>query len=242
MAERKKIAVVTGAKRGIGLEISRQLARSHGFHVVLTDRDGDKVAAAARTLRDSGLDVAAHALDVTDDDSAAALAAWLADTYGAIDVLVNNAGILLERIYGESENIETDALDVDLDIVRRILDTNLLGALRVTQRLVPLMRPGGRIVNMSSQMGQFALAGSNMIGYRVSKTALNGLTADLAAGLRDRGISVNCCCPGWVRTDMGSKFAPLEVAEGAQTPVWLAAEADAGLTGKFFHRKREIPW
>jgi NAD(P)-dependent dehydrogenase (short-subunit alcohol dehydrogenase family) len=205
MAERKKTAVVTGAKRGIGLEISRQLARDHGFHVVLTDRDGDKVAAAARTLREADLDVAAHTLDVTDANSAAALAGWLANTYGAIDVLVNNAGILLER-------------------------------------LVPLMRPGGLIVNMSSQMGQFALAGSNMIGYRVSKTALNGLAADLAAGLRDRGISVNCCCPGWVRTDMGSKFAPFEVAEGAQTPVWLAAEADTGLTGKFFHQKREIPW
>ena len=242
MTESKRIAVVTGANRGLGLEISRQLARDHGFHVVLTARDAAKVDAAAQTLRDDGLDVASHALDITRDDSAAACAVWIKQTYGAVDVLVNNAGILLERIYGDAENIETDALDVEIDVVRQILDTNLLGPLRVTQHLAPLLRSGGRIVNMSSQMGQFAWADGDMVGYRLSKTALNGLTANLAPGLKARGISVNSCCPGWVRTDMGSKHAMIEVAEGAQTPVWLAAEADAALTGKFFNLKAEIPW
>ncbi|MDA0368153.1 MAG: SDR family oxidoreductase [Proteobacteria bacterium] len=238
----KKIAVVTGANRGLGLEIARQLARDHGFHVVLAARDATKVAAAAVALRADGLDAVGHVLDITSADSAAAFAEWISDTYGAIDVLVNNAGVLLERIYGETENIETDALDVDVDLVGTILDTNLLGPLRVTQKLVPLIKRGGRIVNMSSQMGQFGWADSGMVGYRLSKTALNGLTANLAVGLKTRGISVNCCCPGWVKTDMGSKFAMIDVEEGAQTPVWLAAQADAALTGKFFHEKTEIPW
>jgi len=242
MTDAKKIAVVTGANRGLGLEIGRQLARDHGFHVVLTGRDAAKVEAAAHALRADGRDVVGHVLDVTRDDSADACAAWVEKTYGAIDVLVNNAGILLERIYGDTENIETDAMDVGIDVVRQILETNLLGPLRVTQHLAPLLRRGGRVVNMASQMGQFALAGPNMVGYRISKTALNGLTANLAVGLKGRGIAVNCCCPGWVRTDMGSKHAMIEVEEGAQTPVWLAAEADAGLTGKFFHEKKEIPW
>jgi NAD(P)-dependent dehydrogenase (short-subunit alcohol dehydrogenase family) len=242
MADAKKIAVVTGANRGLGLEICRQLARDHGFHVVLTGRDAAKVDAAAQALREDGLDVVGQVLDVTGDESADTCAAWVERTYGAIDVLVNNAGILLERIYGDTENIETDAMDVGIDVVRQILDTNLLGPLRVTQHLAPLLRPGGRIVNMASQMGQFGLAGPNMVGYRVSKTALNGLTANLAVGLKARGIVVNSCCPGWVRTDMGSKHAMIDVEEGAQTPVWLAAEADGALTGKFFHEKKEIPW
>ncbi len=208
----------------------------------MTARDPAKIAAAAHGLRDDGLDVASQPLDITLEDSAAACAAWLKRTYGAFDVLVNNAGILLERIYGDAENIETDAMDVDVDLVRELLETNLLGPLRVTQHLAPLLRDGGRIVNMSSQMGQFAWADSNMVGYRLSKTALNGLTANLAPGLKSRGIVVNCCCPGWVRTDMGSKHAMIDVEEGAQTPVWLAAEADGALTGKFFQQKTEIPW
>ncbi len=138
----KKIAVVTGANRGLGLEIARQLARDHRFHVVLAARDATKVAAvaavaaAAAALRDDGLDVVGHVLDITRADSAAAFAEWIKDTYGMIDVLVNNAGILLERIYGETENIEADGLDVDVDLVATILDTNLLGPLRVTQKLV----------------------------------------------------------------------------------------------------------
>ena len=238
----KKIAVVTGANRGIGFEICRQLARDHGFHVVLAGRDAAKVAAAVRVLQGEGHDVAGYVLDITDAASATAFGAWIQESYGTIDVLVNNAGILLERIYGDTENIETDALDVDIDVVRTIFDTNLLGPLRVLQTLVPLMRAGGRIVNMSSQMGQFAWADSNMVGYRLSKTALNGLTANLAGSLKARGISVNCCCPGWVRTDMGSKFAMIDVEEGAQTPVGLAAQADAALTGRFFTQKAEIPW
>jgi len=239
MTTGRKVAVVTGAARGLGLEISRQLARDHGFRVVMADHDPGQ---GERTLRSEGLDVAFRSVDITQDASVDALSAWLAEDAEQVDVLVNNAGILLERIYGEDENVETDALDVDIDTVRRILDTNLLGALRVIQRLVPLMKAGGRIVNMSSQMGQFGLAGSNMIGYRLSKTGLNALTANLAARLQTEGIVINSCCPGWVRTDLGSKLAPLDVETGARTPVWLAAVAPAELTGKFFHEQREIPW
>lgn len=210
--------------------------------MVLTARDPAKVVAAAQALRDDGLDVASHALDITQDDSAAACAMWTKQTYGTFDVLVNNAGILLERIYRDAENIETDVLDVEIDVVKQVLDTNLLGPLRVIQHLAPLLRSGGWVVNMSSQMGQLAWADGNMVGYRLSQTALNGLTANLAPGLKQRGITVNFCCPGGVRTDMGSKHAMIDLEEGAQTPVWLAAEADTALTGKFFNQKAEIPW
>ena len=156
-------------------------------------------------------------------------------------MLVNNAGILLERNYGDAENIETDALDVKIDVVKQAIDTNLLGPLRVIQHLASLLRSGGRVVNMWSQVGQWAWADGNMVGYRPSKTALNGMTANLAPRLKKRGIGTNCCCPGWVRTDTVSKHAMIDVEEGAQTPVWLAAEVDAALTGNFFNQKAETP-
>ena len=158
---------------------------------------------------------------------------WTKQTHGAFDVLVSNAGIFLVRLYGDAENIETNALDV----VELVLDSNLLGPLPVIQHLAPLQRSGGRVVNMSSQTGQLAWEDSNMVGYRLFQTALNGLTANLAPGLKERRITVNCYCPGWVRTDVGSKHAMIDIERGAQTPVWLAAEADAVLTGKFFNQK-----
>jgi NAD(P)-dependent dehydrogenase (short-subunit alcohol dehydrogenase family) len=206
--------------------------------VVLTGRDPAKVAAAAQMLCNDGLVAASHGLDITQDDSAAACTMWTKQTHGAFDVLMNNAGIFLVRIYGDSEIIETNALDV----VEQVLDSNLLGPLPVIQHLAPLLRSGGRVVNMSSQAGQLAWADSNMVGYCLFKTALNGLTANLAPGLKERGITVNCCCPGWVRTDMGSKHAMIDAEKGAQTPVWLAAEADAALTGKFYNQKAKIFW
>jgi NAD(P)-dependent dehydrogenase (short-subunit alcohol dehydrogenase family) len=237
----KRIALVTGANRGIGLEICRQMA-GRGLHVILTARDAAKGEAAAAKLRGEGLDVVARPLDIQSDDSVKALADWVRATYGRLDVLVNNAGILLERVYGKDANIETDAMDVDVGLVAAILDTNTLGPLRTTQKLAPLMPAGGRIVNLASQMGLKSWANSNMVGYRISKTALMGLTANLAKGLDKKGITVNCMCPGWVKTDMGSRFAQITVDEGAETAIWLALDADPKLTGKFFYKKQEVTW
>ncbi|MSO64363.1 MAG: SDR family oxidoreductase [Alphaproteobacteria bacterium] len=241
MTPDKKIALVTGANRGIGLEIVRQLA-AKGCHVVLTARDRKKGAAAAAALRQDGLDIAFKEVDVASDESVQRLAEWVKATYGRLDILVNNAGVLLERIYGQDANIETDAMDVDVELVKIILDTNTLGPLRMAQKLAPLMPVGSRIINLSSQMGLRSWANSNMVGYRLSKTALMGLTANLAKGLEKKGITVNCMCPGWVKTDMGSRFAQITVDQGAETAIWLATEAAPALTGKFFYKKQEITW
>ncbi|MBM3502587.1 MAG: SDR family oxidoreductase [Alphaproteobacteria bacterium] len=241
MSDDRKIALVTGANRGIGLEICRQLA-GRGVRVILTARDQAKGDVAAAALRAQGLDVVARALDVTDERSVQALAHWIKSTYGRLDILINNAGVLLERIYGQDANIETDAMDVDVDLVATIINTNTLGPLRTTQRLAPLMPAGGRIINLASQMGLRSWANSNMVGYRVSKTALMGLTANLAKGLAKKGITVNCMCPGWVKTDMGSRFAQITVDQGADTAIWLALDADAKHSGKFFYKKQELTW
>jgi len=155
-------------------------------------------------------------------------------------VLARNAGSLLERIYGDSENIKTAALDVQINVVKRALNANMCGPLQVIQHLAPLLRSGGRVVNMWAQRSPLVWADGNMVGYRLPKTALVGLTANLARGLKGRGITANCRCPGWVRTDMGPKHAMIDVEEGAQTPMWLAAEADAAVTGKFFNQKVKI--
>jgi NAD(P)-dependent dehydrogenase (short-subunit alcohol dehydrogenase family) len=168
--------------------------------VVPTARDPAKVAAAAHALRDDRLVAASHKLDITQDDSAAACAMWTKQTHGAFDVLVNNAGILLVRIYGDAENIETNALDV----VEQALDSNLPGPLPVIQYLAPLLRSGGRVVKMSSQTGQLAWADGNMVGYRLCKTALNGLTANLVPGLKERD-HVELLLPGLGSDRYGAK-------------------------------------
>jgi NAD(P)-dependent dehydrogenase (short-subunit alcohol dehydrogenase family) len=148
---------------------------------------------------------------------------WTKQTYGAFDALVNNAGILLERIYGDAENIETDALHVEIDVVKQVLETNLLGPLRAIQHFAPSLRSGGWVVSVSSQMAQLAWADGNMADYRLSKTALKGISANLAPGPKEQRVTVNCCCPGRVLIDMGSTHAMIDMEEGPQTPVWLVA-------------------
>ena len=150
-----------GANCVLSQEISRQRAR-----------DPAKVEAAAQALCDDGLEVAGHALDITRDDRAAVSAMWAKQTCGAFDVLANNHGILLERIYGDAENTETDVLDVEIDVVKQALDANLLGPLRVTQHLAPLLRSGGWVVNRSSQMGPLAWANGNIGGLSLAQDSL----------------------------------------------------------------------
>ena len=235
MTTEARVVLVTGGNRGIGHEIVRRLAEQ-GLTTVLTARDLGKAEVAALPFERDGLPVVARRLDVTDQSSVDELAAALEAEPGRLDVLVNNAGVLLDDSVSGTEP--------DLDLIRATLETNLLGAWRVTAVLLPLMRRGGygRIVNISSGSGQLSDMWGGSPGYRVSKTSLNAMTRILAHELAGTGVLVNSCCPGWVETDMGGPNAARSVAEGADTPVWLATLPDDGPTGGFFRDRKPIPW
>ena len=228
------MAVVTGANRGIGLEVVRQLARE-GYVAILGARDADNGAAAAESLRAEGLEVEARQLDVSDPDSAAAFGAALARDHDRLDVLVNNAA----NHYDTWER----GVDAHLDVVREAMETNLLGAWRTTQACLPLLRRSAcaRIVNVSSGGGALTDMGGGTPAYRVSKTALNALTRILAAELRGDRILVNSVCPGWVATDMGGPGGR-SVEEGAASVMWAVRLGDDGPTGGFFRDGRRIDW
>ena len=236
MADAERVAVVSGGNRGIGREICRQLA-GQGYTAVLGSRDAAQGEAVASELSGNGGGaVVARQLDVTDRASIDGLGEAVSTELGRVDVLVNNAGVL-----GDTGARGGSA---DLDEVRRTLDINLFGAWGLTETLLPLLRRSGhgRIVNLSSGMGQLSDMGGGAPAYRVSKAGLNVLTRILATEERDNGILVNSVCPGWVRTDMGGRSASRSVEEGADTPVWLATLPDDGPTGGFFRDRKEIPW
>ena len=233
-----RTAVVTGAYRGLGLETCRQLAE-RGYRVVLTARREAEGQAAAEGLASRGLDVRFQPLDVTDASSVRALAAYLAETFGRIDCLVNNAGIFPDPAPGSEA---ASVFEADPDTVRRGLETNTLGPLLVCQALIPLMRGRGRVVNVSSGMGQLSDMNGCCPAYRLSKTALNALTRVLADELQGTDVKVNSVCPGWVRTDMGGPEATLPVEEGARGIVWAATLPDDGPSGGFFRHGEPIPW
>ncbi len=235
MMDTQRVAVVTGGNRGLGLEECRQL-QERGLTVVLTSRDEAVGQASAKTM---GTQVVFHRLDVTDGPSIQDLAGFLDREFGRVDVLVNNAGVFLD-----STNAGASVFQARLDLIRASMETNLLGPLSLAQALVPLMRRHnyGRVVNVSSGMGQLAEMAGQWPGYRLSKTALNALTRMLADELKGTNILVNSVCPGWVRTDMGGPDAERSVAEGASTIVWLATLPDGGPTGGFFRDRKPIPW
>jgi NAD(P)-dependent dehydrogenase (short-subunit alcohol dehydrogenase family) len=218
------VALVSGSSRGIGREIARQLVEEHGFLVFAGARDPSKV-----DLRGSVVPVE---LDVTDQGSVNAALRRIASDPGRLDVLINNAGV-----GGPAESPVT----VELAEAHRVLETNLFGAWRLAQAMVPLLLASDdpRIVNVSSGMGQLADMGGGHAPYRISKTAVNALTRVLAAD--EPGIRVNSICPGWVRTDMGGSRAPRSVGEGADTAVWLATAKQAPTAG-FFRNRAAIPW
>jgi NAD(P)-dependent dehydrogenase (short-subunit alcohol dehydrogenase family) len=231
----KRIAIVTGANRGIGREVARQLA-ARGFATMLGARDLAKAEATARELAAAGAVTLPRQLDVDDPASVERLAERVADEHGRLDVLVNNAAIHYDTWQR--------AADADLGVVREALETNLLGAWRMCEACIPLMRAGargGRIVNVSSGAGSLAEMGGGHPAYGISKAALNALTRKLAAELRGERILVNAVCPGWVATDMGGAGGR-PVAEGAAGIVWAATLPDDGPTGGFFRDGRPVAW
>ena len=229
----QKTAVVTGANKGIGFEVARELARM-GFRVFLGARNVKAGRAAAEKLRDQG-EAAFLEIDVSVADSIRRAADELAQNTDRLDVLVNNAGVLLDEDKG--------ALTITSEIFETTMRTNTLGPWLVAQAFVPLLKKSRepRIVNVSSGGGQLEDGADGWApAYCVSKTALNGVTVQLAAALPK--FAVNSVCPGWVRTDMGGENAARSVAEGASTIVWLATEAPHDLTGKFVKDRKVIPW
>lgn len=234
----KKVAVVTGANRGLGFEASRQLAKK-GFRVIITSRDEEKGKPAAEKLQSEGLDVTYHSLDVTSDESSEKLAQFIREEFGKLDVLVNNAGIYIDAQAGVNS-----VFDAKIDTLRQTMETNVYGVLRVTQALIPLMKQHnyGRIVNVSSGMGQLSDMSGGYTGYRISKTALNALTRIFASELQDTNILLNSVCPGWVKTDMGGQNALLTPEQGVDTIVWLATLTDGSATGGFFRDRQPIDW
>jgi NAD(P)-dependent dehydrogenase (short-subunit alcohol dehydrogenase family) len=239
MNEKIRIAVVTGANRGIGYETCRQLAQ-RGLKVILTARDGSKGESAAETLRGQGLDVVYHTLDVTDPAGIGHLVEFIDSEFGHVDVLINNAGIMLES--HKPGGAPVSIFRAEVDTVRESMETNVYGPMLLSQALKPLMHGNGRIVNVSSGMGQLAEMNGGWPGYRISKTAMNALTRILADELKSTNIKVNSVCPGWVRTDMGGPNAERSVEKGAETIVWLATLAEDGPSGGFFRDKQPIPW
>jgi len=231
---RMKTALVTGANKGIGREVASQLARK-GFHVFVGARNRDAGRKAAAQIAKQGLKATFIELDVADSASVKAAVRASSKITDHLDVLVNNAGIVMDG--------DDAILKVSDDIFRKTIETNALGALRVTRAFAPLLRKSKapRVINVSSSSGQLTGGADGWApAYSISKTALNGVTSQLAAALPK--FAVNSVCPGWVRTDMGGRSATRSVEEGADTIVWLASEAPQTLTGKFLRDRKEIPW
>jgi NAD(P)-dependent dehydrogenase (short-subunit alcohol dehydrogenase family) len=218
------VALVTGASRGIGAEIARQLAADHGFVVFAGARDPDDVEEGERIIPIE--------LDVTDQDEIYAALEVIGEDPGRLDVLVNNAGV-----YGDP----VGAADYDLDRAREVLEVNTFGPWRLIEAFLPLLHRSDRprIVNVSSGAGQLSDMYGGRAAYRISKAALNALTRTLAWDEED--VKVNAMCPGWVRTDMGGSSAPKSVEEGADTAIWLATDPDVG-SGGFYRNREPIPW
>lgn len=245
MKNSKKIALITGANKGLGFEMARQLGQA-GVTVILAARDPQKGEGAAAKLRAEGLDAQFLKLDVTRPADYAAAATFFETNYGHLDILINNAGISAEGL-GTGKVTTTTP-----DVLHRTFETNFFAPVALTQALLPLIRKSaaGRIVNMSSILGSQTLHADpkspiydfKSLSYDASKAALNSFTIHLAHELKDTKIKVNSAHPGWVKTDMGTDAAPMEIPEGAKTGVQLALLGDDGPTGGFLHLGKLLPW
>ncbi|HEY4239543.1 MAG TPA: SDR family oxidoreductase [Kofleriaceae bacterium] len=245
MSDTKKVAFITGGNRGIGLQTARELG-ALGYTVVLGVRDPNKGEAAIAELRGAGVHAELVHYDAAKPATDAGVAQYLAQRFGHLDVLVNNAGVLKEPLFGNS------AATIDQDSLRETFETNVFAVVRLTQTLLPLIKqaPAGRIVNLSSilaSLGTHAaenspIAGVKAFAYNASKVALNAFTVHLAAELAGTPIKVNSAHPGWVKTALGGPQAPMEIGDSAKTSVWLATLPADGPTGGFFHERAPLPW
>src|SRR6478672_4895521 len=235
MSEDQKIAVVTGANKGLGFETCRQLAKQ-GIKVILTSRNEEKGKAAAEKLQAEGLDVTYHQMDVSNPSSISHFAEFMQHEFGKLDILVNNAGVWLDT--------ESSVLKANLETLQKTIETNLYGPFLVSQALIPLMKIHnyGRVVNVASGAGQLAEMQTGYPTYRMSKTALNALTKITGNELAGTNILVNSVCPGWVKTDMGGANATRTVEQGVDTIVWLATLPDGGPTSGFFRDRQPFAW
>jgi NAD(P)-dependent dehydrogenase (short-subunit alcohol dehydrogenase family) len=235
MTTQERVALVTGANRGIGFETCRQLAEK-GIEVVLGARDSAKADEAARRLTAGELPVRPVTLDVASAASIQAAVASIDAEFGRLDILVNNAGVFIDK--------DGTAETIDLDRVRHTMETNTYGPIQLCQVATPIMkRQGyGRIVNLASELGSLTEMGGLYPAYRMSKTALIAYTRILAKELEGTGILVNSMCPGWVKTEMGGPNALREIEDSVDTALWLATLADDGPTGGFFKDREPLPW
>ena len=240
------VALITGANKGIGLESAKQLAQQ-GIMVLLGSRDLAKGEAAAKSLKDEGLDVRAVKIDVGDAEDRAALKSLIEDDFGKLDILVNNAGVLLDEFPAPNQTSTTSR-----QVLVETFETNVFAPVALTQELLPLLRKSaaGRIVNLSSILGSLTLHATKgspvydakSFAYDTSKAALNSFTIHLAHELAGTKVKVNSAHPGWVKTDMGTDAAPMEIPDGAKTTVWLATLPEDGPAGGFFHMQDTLPW
>ncbi|MCU1318612.1 MAG: family NAD(P)-dependent oxidoreductase [Edaphobacter sp.] len=245
MSTTKKIALISGANKGIGLETARQLGKQ-GVTVILGARDLAKGEAAAAQLKSEGIDARAVKLDVGSAADVKAVAEKIEREFGVLDILVNNAGISLDPIGANTTSSTSE------ETLRKTFDTNFFAVVAVTQALLPLLKKSeaGRIVNVSSILASFTLHATEgspiyeakMFAYNSSKAALNAFTIHLAHELKGTKIKVNSAHPGWVKTDMGTDAAPMEIVDGAKTEVELATLAADGPTGGYFHLGETLPW
>jgi NAD(P)-dependent dehydrogenase (short-subunit alcohol dehydrogenase family) len=245
MANTKKVALVTGANKGLGFEMARQLAQS-GATVLLAARDAQKGEAAAAKLKQEGLDVQFLKLDVTKPEDHTAAANFIEKNFGRLDILINNAGVSVDGLGGGK------ASSTGRDSLHQTFETNFFAPVALTQALLPLLKksPAARIVNMSSILGSQSLHADpkspiydfKSLAYDASKAALNSFSIHLAHELKDTKIKVNSAHPGWVKTDMGTDAAPMEIPEGAKTGVALALLDDNGPNGGFIHLGKTLPW
>ncbi|HEX3663486.1 MAG TPA: SDR family oxidoreductase [Acidobacteriaceae bacterium] len=242
----EKVAFITGGNKGLGLETARQLGKL-GITVVIGSRDAENGKAAAEKLKAEGIRAEAVRFDVTQAADYEEVYRFFEKKYGRLDILINNAGVSKENFLGGNQTSTTSA-----EVLHETFDTNFFGAIQLTQTLLPLIRkaPAGRIVNLSSILGSLALHAdpnspiynAKAFAYDASKAALNAFTIHLAHELKDTKIKVNSAHPGWVKTDMGTDAAPMEISDGAKTSVALATLPEDGPTGAYIHLDQTLPW
>jgi NAD(P)-dependent dehydrogenase (short-subunit alcohol dehydrogenase family) len=245
MAQEKKVALITGANRGIGLETAKQLGEK-GVTIVAGARKLEAAEETAAKLKAQGIDAYGIQLEVTNEADRKATAKYLEEKFGKLDILINNAGVASSDGF---VSVVSQVKDAELE---KIFSTNLFAVVALTRELLPLLKKSeaGRIVNLSSILGSLTLHADpaspiynfKSFAYDASKSALNAYTVHLAWELKDTPVKVNSAHPGWVKTDMGTDAAPMEIPDGAKTSVALALLAADGPSGRFIHLGQELPW